>query len=135
MHGTYANERKAVYIHRLSHFILFFSLHRMNSIFIATVFYWSLNFSIFSSYQVRANTCDTYNHPQYGFGQCINQSLCPNDLYLTGLCESKPIDIKCCFSPQPIKEEFRAAWIATVNNIDWPSSRKATPAQQQSELL
>ncbi|CAF3420455.1 unnamed protein product [Rotaria socialis] len=85
--------------------------------------------------QLRANTCDTYNHPQYGFGQGINQSLCPNDLYLTGLCESKPMDVKCCFSSQTIKEEFRAAWIATVSNIDWLSTRTATPTQQQSELL
>ncbi|CAF5149072.1 unnamed protein product, partial [Rotaria magnacalcarata] len=94
-----------------------------------------LIFLIFSSYQVRANTCDTYNHPQYGFGECIHQSLCPNDLYLTSLCESKPMDVKCCFSSQPIKEEFRATWIATVSNIDWPSTRTATPTQQQSELL
>ncbi|CAF4345112.1 unnamed protein product, partial [Rotaria magnacalcarata] len=36
---------------------------------------------------------------------------------------------------QPIKEEFRATWIATVSNIDWPSTRTATPTQQQSELL
>jgi uncharacterized lipoprotein YddW (UPF0748 family) len=34
-----------------------------------------------------------------------------------------------------MKEEFRAAWIATVTNIDWPSSRTATPAQQQTELI
>ena len=54
---------------------------------------------------------------------------------MPGLCESKPIGFECCFSVQPISEEFRAIWIATVNNIDWPSSRLATPAQQQAELI
>lgn len=35
----------------------------------------------------------------------------------------------------PITEEFRAVWIATVDNIDWPSSNTASPAQQQQELI
>ncbi|CAF4411995.1 unnamed protein product [Rotaria socialis] len=87
------------------------------------------------SYHIQADTCNTYNHPQYGIGQCINQSECPNALYLSGLCESKPSNIQCCFSVEPMKEEFRAIWIATVTNIDWPSSGTASPAQQQSELL
>jgi len=95
----------------------------------------SLSLLIFSSSQVKADTCDTYNHPQYGIGQCIDQNQCPNSLYLSGLCESQALNIKCCFSLAPMKEEFRAAWIATVTNIDWPSSRTATPAQQQTELI
>jgi uncharacterized lipoprotein YddW (UPF0748 family) len=33
------------------------------------------------------------------------------------------------------KREFRAAWVATVGNIDWPSSRNLTAAQQQAELV
>ena len=33
------------------------------------------------------------------------------------------------------KREFRGAWIATVTNLDWPSSRSLTPAQQRSELV
>jgi uncharacterized lipoprotein YddW (UPF0748 family) len=96
------------------------------------VLYYSLSFL---SSQVKANTCDTYSHPQYGIGQCIAQNQCPNSLYLSGLCESQPNNIQCCFSVEPMKEEFRAIWIATVNNIDWPSSRTATPAMQQSELI
>ncbi|CAF0908421.1 unnamed protein product [Adineta steineri] len=71
----------------------------------------------FLSCQVKGDSCDTYNHPQYGFGQCIHQNDCPNSLYLTGFCESQPSNIQCCFSLEPIKEEFRAIWIATVNNI------------------
>ncbi|CAF3963438.1 unnamed protein product [Rotaria sordida] len=89
----------------------------------------------FLSFQVQANTCNTYNHPQYGTGQCIDRNLCPNSLYLSGLCELQPSNIVCCFSVEPMKEEFRAIWIATVTNIDWPSSKTATPAEQQSELL
>lgn len=85
--------------------------------------------------QVKADSCTTFNHPQYGLGQCIDQSQCPNALYQSGLCESKPTNIKCCFSVSSPKEEFRAVWLATVANIDWPSSRTATPAQQQTELI
>jgi uncharacterized lipoprotein YddW (UPF0748 family) len=32
------------------------------------------------------------------------------------------------------KHELRGAWISTVANLDWPSSRTATPATQQAEL-
>jgi uncharacterized lipoprotein YddW (UPF0748 family) len=34
-----------------------------------------------------------------------------------------------------IPYEFRAAWVATVDNIDWPSKRTLTTAQQQAELV
>ena len=34
----------------------------------------------------------------------------------------------------PLTREFRAAWVATVDNIDWPSKRTLTTAQQQAEL-
>ncbi|WP_423130373.1 glycoside hydrolase family 10 protein [Gaoshiqia sp. Z1-71] len=33
------------------------------------------------------------------------------------------------------KFEFRAAWVATVNNIDWPSKPGLTPNQQQAEAI
>ncbi|MDF1826579.1 MAG: family 10 glycosylhydrolase [Verrucomicrobiales bacterium] len=36
--------------------------------------------------------------------------------------------------PDP-KREFRAAWIATVHNIDWPSTYTLSPAQQRAELI
>ncbi len=38
-------------------------------------------------------------------------------------------------APPPVPREFRAAWVATVDNIDWPSKRGLTTAQQQSELI
>ena len=84
---------------------------------------------------VRGDSCESYIHPQYGLGQCVDQGQCPNSLYVSGLCESQPSTTKCCFSLQPAKEEFRAVWIATVANIDWPSSRTGTPDQQRTELL
>lgn len=36
--------------------------------------------------------------------------------------------------PPPIEREFRAAWIATVANIDWPSKPGLSSAEQQREL-
>jgi uncharacterized lipoprotein YddW (UPF0748 family) len=37
--------------------------------------------------------------------------------------------------PPPEPREFRAAWIATVANIDWPSAPGLSAAQQRSEAL
>ena len=31
--------------------------------------------------------------------------------------------------------EFRAAWVATVGNIDWPSKPTLNAAQQQAEAI
>ncbi len=36
--------------------------------------------------------------------------------------------------PPDVVQEFRGAWIASVANIDWPSRRDLTTAQQQAEL-
>jgi len=38
-------------------------------------------------------------------------------------------------TPPPPKREFRAAWIATVENIDWPSKKGMLSDIQQRELL
>lgn len=37
--------------------------------------------------------------------------------------------------PPPVPREFRGVWIATVANIDWPSSKELSTAEQQAELL
>ena len=37
--------------------------------------------------------------------------------------------------PPPVAREFRAAWVATVNNIDWPSKPGLSTWDQQRELL
>ena len=38
-------------------------------------------------------------------------------------------------TPSPVPREFRAAWVATVDNIDWPSRRDLATAEQQQELI
>ena len=38
-------------------------------------------------------------------------------------------------APPPVTREFRGLWVATVNNIDWPSRTGLTADQQRSELL
>jgi len=35
----------------------------------------------------------------------------------------------------PVEREFRAAWVATVANIDWPSKPGLSSAQQQAEMI
>ena len=35
----------------------------------------------------------------------------------------------------PVQREFRAVWVATVANIDWPSTNATTTAQQKAELI
>ncbi len=36
--------------------------------------------------------------------------------------------------PPPVPREFRGAWVATVDNIDWPSEPGLSTARQQAEL-
>jgi hypothetical protein len=36
--------------------------------------------------------------------------------------------------PPPVPREFRAMWIATVGNIDWPSKSGLPVARHQAEL-
>ncbi len=36
---------------------------------------------------------------------------------------------------QPPKREFRAAWVATVSNIDWPSSSGLSTSGQKNEII
>ncbi|MDX2219832.1 MAG: family 10 glycosylhydrolase [Burkholderiales bacterium] len=38
-------------------------------------------------------------------------------------------------APPPLPREFRAAWVATVANIDWPSKPGLPVAEQQRELI
>lgn len=39
------------------------------------------------------------------------------------------------FSQTPPKREFRAAWVASVTNLDWPSSPGGSTAAQKSSLI
>jgi uncharacterized lipoprotein YddW (UPF0748 family) len=38
-------------------------------------------------------------------------------------------------APPAVMREFRAVWVATVNNLDWPSRSDLSTAEQQQELL
>ncbi len=38
-------------------------------------------------------------------------------------------------SPPPAPREFRAAWVSTVANIDWPSRKDLSPQQQRAEII
>ena len=39
------------------------------------------------------------------------------------------------FAQMAPKREFRAVWVATVNNIDWPSKPGLTTDQQKKEVI
>jgi len=41
----------------------------------------------------------------------------------------------CAFAQAPPKREFRGAWIATVVNLDWPTSKTGDPSTQRSQLI
>ena len=38
-------------------------------------------------------------------------------------------------APPPVPREFRAVWVATVGNMDWPSRAGLSSAEQQAELI
>ena len=46
-----------------------------------------------------------------------------------------PAPAGTALAPPPSPHEFRAAWVSTVANIDWPSRATLTPAQQQAEAI
>lgn len=45
------------------------------------------------------------------------------------------LSLTTTFSQLPPKREFRAAWLATVTNLDWPSTPGLDPATQRSQLV
>lgn len=47
----------------------------------------------------------------------------------------KPDESTVSKEPPPVLREFRGVWVASVANIDWPSKRTLTTAEQQAELL
>jgi len=53
-----------------------------------------------------------------------------NTFLLTG-CVAQSTETEVVFPP---KREFRAVWIATVDNIDWPSSKNLVPEVQREEF-
>lgn len=49
--------------------------------------------------------------------------------------DTLPFDDVMDLTPAPPKREFRAVWIATVTNIDWPSKKGLPVADQQREIM
>ena len=56
-------------------------------------------------------------------------------LLLLALTSSSPCLAQADSNPPPIARELRAAWIATVDNIDWPSRQGLSTAEQQREMV
>jgi uncharacterized lipoprotein YddW (UPF0748 family) len=48
---------------------------------------------------------------------------------------AQPVAARVDTAPPPINRELRAAWIATVTNIDWPSRTGLSTWQQQQEMI
>jgi uncharacterized lipoprotein YddW (UPF0748 family) len=45
------------------------------------------------------------------------------------------VEARCAADPAKPLRQFRASWIASVVNIDWPSRTGLAPAEQQAELV
>ena len=57
---------------------------------------------------------------------------------LTGFdtaCGQDPVNSVQSPTPPPIRREFRGAWVASVDNIDWPSVPGLSTREQQDELI
>jgi uncharacterized lipoprotein YddW (UPF0748 family) len=52
-------------------------------------------------------------------------------VFLLESCKAQSSDAEIIYPP---KREFRAVWIATVDNIDWPSSKNLVPDEQREEF-
>ena len=56
-------------------------------------------------------------------------------LLLSSCADTGQKQIEAPAAPPAAPREFRAVWVATVANIDWPSKRDLTVVQQQAEIL
>ena len=75
---------------------------------------------------------DTYRYSVQNInGQVSNISIVSISVLTAGACNPTPPEVEDNFP----KRELRGAWISTVFNIDWPSSRTLTTSQQQAELI
>src|SRR6266513_4061216 len=58
---------------------------------------------------------------------------------LTGFdtaCGQAPVNsVQSLTTPPPVRREFRGVWVASVDNIDWPSVPGLSTREQQEELL
>ena len=57
-------------------------------------------------------------------------------IFLAGCAGNKtPVALSDPNQPPPTPREFRAAWVATVANIDWPSKKGLSVDQQKQEII
>jgi uncharacterized lipoprotein YddW (UPF0748 family) len=56
-------------------------------------------------------------------------------LMLASCADTGPKPAPLVPEPPAVQREFRAVWVASVANIDWPSRRDLTVAQQQAEII
>ncbi len=49
--------------------------------------------------------------------------------------QAQPLALSAPDSPPEVAREFRAAWVATVFNMDWPSQTGMSAQQQQAQIL
>src|SRR5262245_56864839 len=65
------------------------------------------------------------------------QWLCVAVMMLIGCSGSKSIsgEAPSALEAPPAPREFRAVWVATVGNIDWPSKPGISTEQQQAEAI
>ena len=58
---------------------------------------------------------------------------------LTGFdtaCGQDPVNtVQSLTAPPPVRREFRGVWVASVDNIDWPSVPGLSTREQQDELV
>ena len=51
-------------------------------------------------------------------------------------CGQTPVNsVQNLTPPPPIRREFRGVWVASVDNIDWPSAPGLSTREQQDELI
>jgi uncharacterized lipoprotein YddW (UPF0748 family) len=52
-------------------------------------------------------------------------------------CGQAPLEVRTAAdtTPPPVAREFRAVWVATVGNMDWPSRKGLSTTEQQAEML
>jgi len=46
-----------------------------------------------------------------------------------------PVSLRAAGEPPAAPREFRAVWVATLDNIDWPSRSGLSTEQQRQEVL
>ena len=64
-------------------------------------------------------------------GQFSNGAAVSLTVVAAGACNAAAPEV----DDQSPKHDLRGAWVSTVSNIDWPSSRTLTTSQQQAELI